>query len=296
MDRPRTIEAMQTARDCIATGEGIARGLSFPLQPSDIVIAPYAKCGTTWMQQIVHGLRTGGSMEFDEITAAVPWLELAHDLGIDLDAPQAATPRAFKSHADWDDVPKGGRYIVVFRDPADALVSLYRFFEGWLFEPGSIPLEDFALSEIAEGGWWRHAASWWRERDRTDILFLTYEGMSTDLPGTVARVADFIDPAISPEARNIALEQASFAFMKRHEARFDDHLIRQRRDAACGLPPGGSASKVSTGHAGKGLSLSETVRAALARRWDETMAHEFGHASYPELAAAVDARNLPRSA
>ncbi|MEM6356699.1 MAG: sulfotransferase domain-containing protein, partial [Pseudomonadota bacterium] len=172
---------------------------------------------------------------------------------------------------------------------------LYRFFEGWLFEPGSIPLEDFALSEIAAGGWWRHAASWWREQDRAEILFLTYEGMKTDLRGTVARVADFIDPAIGPKARSIALEQASFAFMKRHEARFDDHLIRQRRDAACGLPPGGSASKVSTGQAGRGLSLSDTVRTALARRWDETMAHEFGLTSYAALAASVEAGNLPGS-
>jgi len=34
------------------------------------------KCGTTWMQQIVHGLRTRGSMDFNEITRVVPFLYL----------------------------------------------------------------------------------------------------------------------------------------------------------------------------------------------------------------------------
>ena len=49
----------------------------------------------------------------------------------------AAEPRAFKSHLPWMAVPKGARYIVSLRDPRDALVSMYRFMEGWFFEPGT---------------------------------------------------------------------------------------------------------------------------------------------------------------
>ena len=32
---------------------------------------------------------------------------------------------------------KGGRYIVSVRDPKDVMVSMYRFSEGWWFEPGT---------------------------------------------------------------------------------------------------------------------------------------------------------------
>ncbi len=39
------------------------------------------KCGTTWVQQIVHQLRSRGSMDFEEISIPVPWIEMAHDLG-----------------------------------------------------------------------------------------------------------------------------------------------------------------------------------------------------------------------
>ena len=70
---------------------------AFQPRPTDVIISPFAKCGTTWLQQIVHSLRTGGDMDFEDIYEVVPWIDVALDLGIDLDADQRANPRAFKS-------------------------------------------------------------------------------------------------------------------------------------------------------------------------------------------------------
>jgi hypothetical protein len=56
------------------------------------------KEGTTWVQQICHQLRTGGDMEFEEISQVVPWIELARDQGQDLEAEQVVPPRCFKTH------------------------------------------------------------------------------------------------------------------------------------------------------------------------------------------------------
>src|SRR4051812_22006220 len=39
----------------------------FRPRADDVIIAPFAKCGTTWLQQIFHCLRTGGDMDFDDI-------------------------------------------------------------------------------------------------------------------------------------------------------------------------------------------------------------------------------------
>ena len=50
---------------------------SYRPRPSDIVISPYGKCGTTWLQQTFHTLRTGGDMDFDDISRVVPWIETA---------------------------------------------------------------------------------------------------------------------------------------------------------------------------------------------------------------------------
>ena len=41
---------------------------------------------TTWIQQIVHMLRSGGDMDFDDISRVSPWIEVAFALGGDLDA------------------------------------------------------------------------------------------------------------------------------------------------------------------------------------------------------------------
>lgn len=293
--RPRTIDEMRRGLRGFATDEGVRRGLCYKPDASDILISPFAKCGTTWMQQIVHGLRSHGSMEFSEITEVVPWLELAHDMGMDVNGPQVAHPRAFKSHLSWEEIPKGGRYIIVFRDPIDAMVSLYRFFEGWHFEAGAIPVSDFAeyyLGRDDGHSYWGHARSWWRQRDRAEVLSFTFEDMKRNLAAVVGRVADFMDGPAAGEARDLATAQASFEFMKRHSDKFDDHLIRRTRDAACGLPPGGMASKVDRGETGRGDPLvTREIRDKFAAKWRETMTAEFGLASYRDLALELSRPN-----
>jgi len=284
--RPTTIAELK-ALTGFSTPEGRRRGLALRARPTDIFISPYAKCGTTWMQQIVHGLRTGGAMDFDEITQVVPWLELAHDMGIDPDAPQVARPRAFKSHLSWDEIPRGGRYVVVFRDPVDAMLSLYRFFEGWWFETGTIGVKDFAAYYLdrADGGYWGHAASWWRQRGRDDVLLVTFEDMKHDLAPVVDRVAALMG-GYGAANRRVATRQAGFDFMKRHAARFDDHLVRAARDAACGLPPGGQATKVDTGRAGA-AGVDAGIRQAFDDRWRDTLGRAFGLPSYAALREAL---------
>src|SRR5258706_11392596 len=125
--RAMTLAELQVKIGRLVSEAGLAAGLGFVARPSDVIIASYAKCGTTWLQQMVHSLRTGGDLDFDDISRVVPWIETAGDLGIDLEAAQRGEPRAYKSHLAWDDVPKGARYIVAVRDPRDALVSAYRF-------------------------------------------------------------------------------------------------------------------------------------------------------------------------
>mgnify|MGYP001552084253 FL=1 len=48
----------------------------FSARPSDVLINTAPKAGTTWMQQILHQLRSGGDPDFFSIDEVVPWLEL----------------------------------------------------------------------------------------------------------------------------------------------------------------------------------------------------------------------------
>ena len=290
--RPTTVDELHKCQKRFVTHESIQRALAFKPQRTDVLISPYSKCGTTWVQQIVHGLRTRGSMAFDEITAVVPWLELAHDMGVDLERPQVSMPRAFKSHFSWDLIPKGGRYIYVVRDPKDALVSAYYFMEGWFFESGSISLTDFARSQYINAGrshgYWAHVASWWPHRNDPDVLFLCYEDMKEDLDGTVQRIAAFIECLLDAELLDIVVHQSSVAFMRAHKHQFDDHLLRQTRDAVCCLPPGGDSSKVRTGNVGDhNKELPQDISEALDAIWREEITPRLGFPSYAAFRAAV---------
>lgn len=282
MHRPRSLTEYH-ALDGFMSDESLQRGLTYEPAPSDIFISPYAKCGTTWTQQIVHGLRSGGSMAFEEITEVVPWLELAYDMGTDPQTCQVAQPRVFKSHLRWDQIPKGGRYIVVLRDPVDAMVSLLRFLDGWFFESGSIPLDDFAEDylERGEDGYWDHMASWWSARQREDVLLLCFEDMKDDLRAAVDQIADHMQQGYDAERRDLATWQASFDFMKAHAAQFDDRLVRRNRDPVMGLPPSRASGKVATGKTK--APVPDKIRAAFDLKWKDTLGKTFGLSSYDAL-------------
>lgn len=278
------------------TPEGIGRGLAFVPRPSDVIISPFGKSGTTWMQQIVHGLRTRGDMEFDDISRVVPWLETSTDLGIDLDAEQKAEPRAFKSHLPYMAVPKGCRYIVPVRNPRDALVSLYRFFENWWFEPGAITVEEFARGryfkrgeESPEGGdYWTHFSSWWAVREDPSVLLVAFENMKKDLPGTVRRVAAFLGMPLDDDLEAIVVRQASLEFMLAHRDRFDDKLMRERSEIVSGLPSGSDSSKVRLDDVGsQAPKVSSELLAEMDAIWQETISREHGLMSYDEAVGVL---------
>lgn len=259
----------------------------FEAQPSDVIISPFAKCGTTWLQQIAHSLRTNGDMDFDDIYEVVPFIDVALDMGIDLNGPQRAEPRIFKSHFGWDEVPKGCRYIVSFRDPQDAVVSFYYFMTGWLIEPGAIPLQEFveyrALDRDRGPDYWDHMASWLRQRDNPDVLLLTFEEMKEDLRGVVERVAGFIGIE-DEEAIDSAVEHSSFEFMSTHRAPFSEAWTRNHAARILGIPVESEASKVRQGTVGQNRQeLSTSTRQRLDEIWKQTIASEFGYISYEQL-------------
>jgi hypothetical protein len=108
----------------LMTNEGRQKPLSFIPRSSDVIVATPAKCATTWMQHIMHQLCSGGDMTFTDIDEVVPWIELAYDVGQDLDAEHKYQPRCFKTHAWYDVRPKGGKYIVVYREPCASFYAV----------------------------------------------------------------------------------------------------------------------------------------------------------------------------
>ncbi len=286
--RPASLEEMHELSGSLMSSEGYKRGLLLALRPTDVVITPYGKSGTTWTQQIVHTLRTRGDMDFDDISRVVPWIETSYGLGLDLAAEQKANPRAFKSHLSWDLVPKGGRYINVVRHPADVIVSLHKFQEGWFLEPGAVSVDEYAEVEfLSSRNYFKHLRSWWPRRNDPDVLFLAYEKMLLDPTRAIRRIAHFIDIELDDELLKITEEHASFDFMLKHKDRFDDAMMRRLSEEVGGLPAGSDSSKVRAGKVGDGGLLSEETLGQLESAWQEEIASPLGFKSYAALIAEL---------
>lgn len=289
LTRPTDIVDMKARMERFSSEEGQRRGLGIEILPSDVFINTYPKAGTTWVQQIVHQLRSGGDMEFGEICEVVPWLELAYDSGIDPLDQGGYEPRVFKTHLSWSRIPKGGRYIYVVRDPIDTLRSFYSFFDGWLFEPGSITVAEFAtewfMQGTGSGNYWEFIVEWWPQLGREDVLAMTYEHMIEDPVAAVRRIARFIG-IDHEEAFSVAVENSSRLVMAENAEKFDEHVLRAARDPLMGLPPGGTSHKARARSAP--IEVADETIKALDALWAATVEIELGFADYAELAAAIE--------
>ncbi len=269
--------------------ESEEKGLAFQPHKTDVIISPYTKSGTTWLQQIVHGLRTRGSMDFREISLVAPWIETAHDLGLDLEAKQVAEPRVYKSHSTYYDIPKGARYIVSFRHYKDVLISTFRFFDNFFIEKGRIGLEEFLRwrwpeERLDEVGYWYHLISWWEQRENEDVLLLCYEDMRHDLASTVERIAKFLNIELDEELMEIVMLQSSQNFMLDHKDQFNENVFLDHLIAKGILPPGGNAEKVTKGNSKEEkLSLSRALGNELDQYWIEHVGRRYGLNSYDML-------------
>lgn len=219
----------------------------------DVVISVPPKSGTTWMMNIVYQLFTGGTPDFQDVYAEVPWIEfiggpqLTGQHVMDrLEAMPKDRRRAFKTHSAPPTIPffEAGtkpdvKYIVVFRNPEEALVSFWPFlqqhtdewFDLWGMPRGVMSRPDFATfySEVIDanqmqGMFFGFLAAWWPLRARKNVLFLHYNEMKKDHEATIRKVADFLG-GVHPSASQWSsiLEYTSFPWMKRHTEKFEGH-------------------------------------------------------------------------
>jgi Sulfotransferase domain len=100
----------------------------FRFRRDDVVIATYAKAGTTWTQQIVAQLIFGGRAGID-VASLSPWLDLRMPpKEVKLAALEAQRHRRFiKTHLPVDALvfSPAAKYIYIGRDGRDVVWSLY---------------------------------------------------------------------------------------------------------------------------------------------------------------------------
>ncbi len=250
---------------------------------SDVFISTYPKSGTTWMQQVVHQVRCGGDEDYTDIYDVVPWLEMALALNVDLTAQQAGGFRAFKTHRPYQELPKPGRYISVFRDPKTVVPSFYRFLADWYFEASGVSVDEFArLVYLASpDGHRNHFAQWLERSQEKNTLLLCYEDMLENPDQVPELIADFLEVPLDAATLARVKHNCSRSYMVANENLFDDHLVRQQLDASLGLPPGGGSSKVFSEKSDN--TPGPELIAELDQLWADTVGLDSGFDNYLTL-------------
>jgi aryl sulfotransferase len=216
----------------------------FAFRDDDIVIATYAKSGTTWTQQIVAQLLFDGA-EGLEVAEMSPWLDLrVPQKDVKLAALEAQTHRRFlKTHLPVDALvlsPKA-KYIYIGRDGRDVVWSMYNhhasandlWYQVLNDTPGRVgppigrppaSVRDYFVEWLEQDGhpfwpFWENVRSWWEVRHLPNVMLLHYADLKADMAGGIRRIADFLGIPIDEERWPAILEHCSFDYMKAHAER-----------------------------------------------------------------------------
>jgi aryl sulfotransferase len=211
----------------------------FEFRDDDIIVATYAKSGTTWVQQIISQLLFDGAEGLDTAEMS-PWMDLRippKEVKLPMVAEQ--THRRFlKTHLPVDALvfsPKA-KYVYIGRDGRDVLWSQYNhhakandaWYDALNNTPGLVgpPIEKPTESILeywrdwidGDGhpwwSFWENIRSWWEVRDLPNVHLVHFSDLKKDMPGEIRRMAEFLEISIDESKWDDILLHCSFDYMK----------------------------------------------------------------------------------
>ena len=211
----------------------------FEFRDDDIIIATYAKSGTTWLQQIVSQLVFNGK-EGLSVAEMSPWLDLrVPPKDIKLPELEKQTHRRFiKTHLPVDALvfSPQAKYVYIGRDGRDVVWSLHNhhananelWYQALNDTPGRVgpPIEpppdsigQYFHDWLEKDGYpfwpfWENIRSWWEIRDLPNVTLIHFAKLKADMPSEIRRLAAFLDITVDESQWDNILKHCSFDYMK----------------------------------------------------------------------------------
>ena len=190
----------------------------------------FSVSGTTWMQEMLYLIMTNADVKSaadTTLSKRVPFLDAVfpgeppNKFDAILNSP---SPRLLKTHlnSSWYDKAmqtEKPRFIVVYRNPKDCLVSYFYQYKDKLNYEGKFGdfFEMYKNKELFYGDPFEHLLSWWKFKDENNVLITTYEEMQHDVRSIIKKVATFLNKELSEEAIDQIIAHTSFEYMKTNQ-------------------------------------------------------------------------------
>uniref|UniRef100_A0A8D0L9T3 Sulfotransferase n=1 Tax=Sphenodon punctatus TaxID=8508 RepID=A0A8D0L9T3_SPHPU len=188
----------------------------------DVFLAAYPKCGTNWILHILNDLIAAVPSNKD---MPPPDLIQMLEFGVPEKIQRMKnlpSPRVFTSHLHYDNIPKSFienkvKILVIFRNPKDAAVSFYHFYNNNPLLPNTDSWDEFfqkfMSGEVCWNSYFNHALVWDKHMDDENILVITFEEMKENLAQGVKQIAEFFGFPVPEEKINSIADRATFQSM-----------------------------------------------------------------------------------
>ncbi|KAJ6640904.1 Luciferin sulfotransferase [Pseudolycoriella hygida] len=209
---------------------------NFQSRPSDLWVASFPRSGTTWTQELVWMIANDldyGKAKAEPLTKRFPFFEFCvfmHDKTkeqlllenkhseekqhfVELVStpgyeflPNITERRFIKTHLPFSLLPPSvmenkSKIVYVARNPKDVLVSYYYLNKLYRTQGYVNTFEKYwDYFEKSLNPWmpyWSHLKEGWEHRHNPNVLFMFYEDMNKDLPGTIKKVASFLNKTLN---------------------------------------------------------------------------------------------------
>ncbi|XP_059650696.1 flavonol 3-sulfotransferase-like [Cornus florida] len=185
--------------------------------PTDILLATFPKCGTTWLKALIFAITNRNVFDFAShplLTngphGCVPSLE-ALIQNNNVSTLSLSSARLLATHIPYHLLPasvpsSGCRIVYIFRNPKDVFVSSWyhmKKLRGKELPPLSLEegVDMFCKGVYHFGPYWDHVLGYWNAslESPEKVLILTYEDMKKDIFTCVKRLAEFLGQTFSSE-------------------------------------------------------------------------------------------------
>ncbi|CAK8692764.1 sulfotransferase 1B1-like [Clavelina lepadiformis] len=226
----------------------------------DVIVASYAKTGTTWMRELVRHMIYLHDEEMLRKTSAMhfffAYLEYGPEskyevlkklnfprkvMGTHLPAPLIN----FKKLKERET-----KVIYMIRNPKDQAVSWYHFSKTQPYADLP-PYKDMYTTdkkkyfdEYIAGeqklfakkgeGYLEHLKEWYPHQNDSNVLFVYYEDLKKDLKQGIKRVSKFLDVVLSDEDVDMITEKTSLDSMKKSREKTEDSFFKHVRKGVVG--------------------------------------------------------------